>query len=230
MGQITCDPTQLKSQFCQEYGDEACGCMPPVLGTACAMNEDCDGGDLNGVCIPETDMNGMMTGPPGGQCVAGPCSVGQNPMAGQLAVGPATGCGENACQVLQTQQGLVQICVPTCSQNSECDRAVDANGENGSYACSLIGLFRNTQTMEVVGAAGLCEPACSTANEAMDCPPLMLNNGMMANQVCSATYTCSFTCDTDMDCAQFGGDYTCVDETANGISGKYCAVQAPPMN
>jgi hypothetical protein len=186
---LSCDTTSWIRCGIFPLGD-LCGCQPPSnLGSACANDDQCNGGSLFGACIAETGADGTPSGYPGGMCLASPCPVLLD-NAGDVYEGFVCGAG-GACLHYTNQQGrLSGLCLPSCDSHSDCRQG---------YACQPLGpSYELTQQgAQPVGIAKTCEPRCSDAN---DC-----GQGARCNSTSGA---CEFSCEQDQAdelCALLGG-------------------------
>ncbi len=142
---LSCGGQELRDIHCYGlgYGDR-CGCTGWNVGARCTSNSDCDTGQLSPTCLPQNDPNtGEATGWVGGYCLAGGCDAG-NDQAGQVSLGPATGCGlEAICVNEQGEQGVSALCFDLCTRTSDC---------RSGYDCQELGTFADGTT------AGRCIP------------------------------------------------------------------------
>ena len=179
LADAACDDSNAIAMRCDLYSTSCGACPAPVLGTACTVDSDCDGGPLTPVCFEEQPDGAY----PGGQCLAAGCEVPDGASEGQLYSGGATGCGqEGSCFV---GPGLNTFCLATCTTNADCHRAVTGAADVG-YACNIVG------TTEIGGSLrplGFCETACVSD---ADCPP--------ASPVCGQNRACRQDCESDADC------------------------------
>jgi hypothetical protein len=193
LADATCADQPAIDLRCDLYSTSCGACPAPVLGTACTSDSDCDAGPLMPSCF-EQQPDGRY---PGGQCLASGCEVPADASEGQLYFGGATGCGqEGACFV---GPGLNTFCLATCTQNSDCHRAVTGANDIG-YACNIVG------TTSVLGPSrptGFCEGACVTD---ADCS--------QATPVCGSNRACRDECETNGDCPS---GLTCSGLSASGL-------------
>ena len=150
---------------------DACACEPPALGGPCTGDDDCDGGDLMGACIPEIDENDRPTGFPGGYCVAGPCSTSEDVSPGEAYASEACG-SAGACLVTSESRA---ICVDRCTSHDACREG---------YVCTALTLTARMDplTMQSVpDVVASCDPGC---NSDEDCAPGFGCNGGACEFAC----------------------------------------------
>lgn len=166
----TCD--SLSYFRCGRLGlVEACACEEPLLGTTCTGDDDCDGGDLAGACIPEIDENDQPTGFPGGYCIAGPCQPRSSLQPGQAYAAPT--CGDfGACLVTSDTSA---ICIDRCFSQLDCREG---------YLCNALNFTTTTdpETMKTrLGVISSCDRGCTTA---ADCAEGFVCNGRICEFSC----------------------------------------------
>ena len=188
--------TALTGVYCGSFGfGEKCDCVELTIGASCEEDEDCEGGELDAICVLENDADtGEATGYVGGYCISGFCDAGST-QAGAIAVSGTTGCGtDGMCINEQAQNGVTSICYDLCSANADC---------RDGYACEILGFFASGDS------AGRCMPACET-NE--DCPAYTLtaDPNTQLNSFCNADEWCEIPCDPDEagSCGT-GGELAC---------------------
>ncbi len=166
----------LKPQYCTGLGIAAeCGCAPAEkVGEACAMDAQCEGGDVQTACIAESDQNGLT----GGMCIAF-CADDPNqfPMGGVYR--NSDECGANNTCFIQVDPNDANnrngLCLDGCANDTECGR--------DGYSCVILG-FDVTTNPDKLDINRVCLPpgAPATCGSNADCNG---GNGSCENGICN---------------------------------------------